>query len=121
MSTLIEEIIRIRDECKAASVDLIPASDPEGHARDAFKTFEDALTEVVDKHAENIKPRNTGTKIAAHIVGCVQVGPDDFQRKVVTYIFDSSQSIDEILSVTGQTDISSLNLSNALECQSKED
>jgi len=47
-NSLIEEVIRIRDECKAASVDLIPASDPEGHARDAFKVIDIALTEVLD-------------------------------------------------------------------------
>jgi len=50
-------------------------------------------------------------KIAAHIIGCYQVSETDFQRHVVTYVFDSSQTIDEIIAATGEKDISCLNLS----------
>ena len=54
-------------------------------------------------------------KIAAHIIGCHQVSEDDFQRHIVSYVFDSSQTIDEIIAATGEKDISALNLSTVKE------
>ena len=54
-------------------------------------------------------------KVAAHIVGCHQVSPEDFQKDIRTFIFDSSQTIDEIIAVTGEKDISALNLSTVQE------
>lgn len=54
-------------------------------------------------------------KIAAHIIGCHQVSEDDFQRHIVSYVFDSSQTIDEIIAATGEKDLSALNLSTVKE------
>lgn len=55
-------------------------------------------------------------KIAVYIIGSEQISPDDWQRYVKSYIFDSSQSIDEIMKITGVKDISFLNLSIAKDC-----
>lgn len=54
-------------------------------------------------------------KIAAHIIGCHQVSETDYQRHIVSYVFDSSQTIDEIVAATGEKDISALNLSTVKE------
>ena len=58
-------------------------------------------------------------KIAAFIVGCHQVSETDYQRHIVSYVFDSSQTIDEIIATTGEKDISALNLSTVKEEKSK--
>jgi len=54
-------------------------------------------------------------QIAAHIIGCHQVSETDYQRHIVSYVFDSSQTIDEIIAATGKKDISALNLSTVKE------
>jgi len=54
-------------------------------------------------------------KIAAHIIGSYQVSESDYQRHVVTYVFDSSKTIDEIIAATGEKDLSALNLSTVKE------
>ena len=54
-------------------------------------------------------------KIAAHIIGSYQVSETDYQRHIVSYVFDSSQTIDEIIAATGEKDLSALNLSNVKE------
>ncbi len=54
-------------------------------------------------------------KIAVHVIGCVQVSEDSFQRRVTTWSFDSSQTIDEILKTTKMSDISLVNFSNIIE------
>ena len=54
-------------------------------------------------------------KVAATIIGCHQVSPEDFQTHRMTYVFPSSATIDEILRVTGETDISCCNLASVTE------
>ena len=54
-------------------------------------------------------------KIVAHIIGCIQVSEDDYQRTIKSWKFDSSVSIDEILQVTKMDDISRVNLSTLQE------
>jgi len=56
-------------------------------------------------------------KIAAHIVGCHQVSEDRYQTHIQTFLFDSSQTIDEIILATNEKDISCLNLSAVEDCQ----
>ena len=54
-------------------------------------------------------------KVAATIIGCHQVSPEDFQTHRDTYVFPSTVTIDEILKTTGQTDISCCNLASVTE------
>jgi hypothetical protein len=54
-------------------------------------------------------------KIAVSIIGCRQVSPDDYQRQVTTGLFDSSATVDQILSQMGTKDISGLIFSIANE------
>lgn len=54
-------------------------------------------------------------KVAATIRGSYQIGEMEYQAFAKTYIFDSSQSLDEILAATECKSISALNLSDVKE------
>jgi len=56
-------------------------------------------------------------KIVAMIKGYTQVSPESFQETRKAYIFDSSASIDDILRVTGEKDITQCNLAPVEEAQ----
>ena len=51
MNNLLAEAIRVRDECFSAQRDLIPAADPSGDARLAYKVVADRLTEIIVEQA----------------------------------------------------------------------
>jgi hypothetical protein len=67
-------------------------------------------------------PRHKGRrryrmKVAASIKGSYQIGIDEYQSYVKTFIFDSSQTIDEILATTKEHTVCALNLSDVMEPQ----
>lgn len=50
--SLLSEIILFRNECRAARKTMIPAADPTGDARLAFKVVADQLTELIKRYGD---------------------------------------------------------------------
>jgi hypothetical protein len=54
-------------------------------------------------------------RVAATIIGCYQVSPEDYSTSKETYIFDDTATIAEILARTGAKTISACNLSDVID------
>ena len=54
-------------------------------------------------------------KVAACILVYYQVSPEDYQKSRRTFIFDSAQTLDEMLEIAGTKDPCALNLSRVEE------